>query len=165
MHAERFLQRSVPNVPLVQCSSQMSAPSTGVCTLETLSSVLKRTPIFTKSRRETQLTLLCGLQCSVQLFTDECTIYRSVHSRNIVFCAKGNPHFYEEQERNPAHVIVWAALSATHMFGPFLSHGSVSGHAYHNMLSELLVPQLQQAAIKNAVVRRSLHSRDPGLSA
>jgi hypothetical protein len=41
------------------------------------------------------------------LFTDECAIYRSVHSRNIVFWAKENPNFYEELERNPPHVMVW----------------------------------------------------------
>jgi hypothetical protein len=42
------------------------------------------------------------------LFTDECTVYRSVHSRNIVFLAKENTHFYEELERNPPHVMMWA---------------------------------------------------------
>jgi hypothetical protein len=40
------------------------------------------------------------------LFTDECAVYRSVHSRNIVFRAKENPHFYEKLERNPPHVMV-----------------------------------------------------------
>jgi hypothetical protein len=64
------------------------------------------------------------------LFTDECAIYRSVHSRNIVFWAKENPHFYEELERNPHHVMVWAGLSATHMFGPFFFHGSIIGQTY-----------------------------------
>jgi hypothetical protein len=53
------------------------------------------------------------------LFTDECAIYQSVHSQNIVFLAKENPHFYEELERNPLHVMVWAGLSATHVW-PFL---------------------------------------------
>jgi hypothetical protein len=32
------------------------------------------------------------------LITDECAIYRSVHSRNIVSCATENPHFYEGLE-------------------------------------------------------------------
>jgi hypothetical protein len=63
------------------------------------------------------------------LFTDECAIYRSVHSRNIVFWAKENPHFYDELERNPPHVMLWAGLSATHMFGPFFFQGSVTGQA------------------------------------
>jgi hypothetical protein len=70
----------------------------------------------------------CFLQRSV-LFTDECAIYRSVHSQNIVFWAKENPHFYEELERNSPHVMVWAGLSAAHMFAPFFFHGSVTGHA------------------------------------
>jgi hypothetical protein len=37
------------------------------------------------------------------------------------------------------------------MFGPFFLHGYVSGQAYHNMLNEWLVPQLQQAGIKDTV--------------
>jgi hypothetical protein len=82
------------------------------------------------------------------LFTDECAIYRSVHSRNIVFWAKENPHFYEKMERNPPHVMVWAGLSSTHMFCPFFFHGSVTGQAYHDRL----VPQRRQAGIKDAVV-------------
>jgi hypothetical protein len=40
------------------------------------------------------------------LFTDECAIYQSVHSQNIFFWAKENPHFYEELERNPPHIMV-----------------------------------------------------------
>jgi hypothetical protein len=99
MHAERFLQRSVPSVPVMLCSSQMS-----------------------------------------------------VHSRNIALWVKGNPHFYEEVERNPPHVMVWVGLSATLMFGPFFFHGSVTGRVYHDMLSEWLVPQLKQAGIKDTVV-------------
>jgi hypothetical protein len=55
---------SVPNVPVVQCSSQMSVLSIGVCILETLSLGLRRTPIFTKSWREPHLTLWCGLVCN-----------------------------------------------------------------------------------------------------
>jgi hypothetical protein len=55
------------------------------------------------------------------LFTDECAIYRSVNSRNIVFWAKQNPHFYEELEKNPPHVMVWAGLSATHVWPYLLS--------------------------------------------
>jgi hypothetical protein len=38
------------------------------------------------------------------------------------------------------------------MFGPFFVHDSVTGHAYHDMLREWLVPQLQQAGIKDTVV-------------
>jgi hypothetical protein len=105
MHAERFLQRSVSNVSLVQCSSQMSVLSTGVYVLETLS-----------------------------------------------LGAKKNPHFYEDLERTPRHVMVWAGVSVTRMFGPFFFHGSVTGRVYHDMLSEWLVAQLQQEGIKDTVV-------------
>jgi hypothetical protein len=106
--------------------------------------------------------------CGAVLFTDECTIYRSVHSRNIVFWAKENPHFYKDLERNPPQVMVWAGLSATYMFGPFFFHGSIILQAHHNMLSEWLVPQLQQAGSKDTVVLQldrapphfALHMRD-----
>jgi hypothetical protein len=110
MHAERFLQRSAPNVP----------------------------------------------------FTDECAIYRSVRSRNIVFWAKENPHFYEEMEKNPPHVMVWAGLSATHMFGPFFFHGSVTEQAYHDMLSEWLVPHKDTVVLQldGAPPHFALHVRD-----
>jgi hypothetical protein len=37
-------------------------------------------------------------------------------------------------------------------FGPFFIHGSVTGQAYHDMLSEWLVAQLQQEGIKDTVV-------------
>jgi hypothetical protein len=104
MHAERFLQRSVPNVPVVQCSSQMSALSTGVCIPETLSFGLRRTPIFTKSWSDTH------------------------------------------------HVMVWAGLSATHMFGPFFFTSFRYWTAYNDIISEWLVPQLKQAGIKDTVI-------------
>jgi hypothetical protein len=37
------------------------------------------------------------------------------------------------------------------MFGPFFFHGSITGQSYHDMLSEWLVPQMQQAGIKDTV--------------
>jgi hypothetical protein len=54
------------------------------------------------------------------------------------------------------------------MFGPFFFHGSVTGQAYHDMLSEWLVPQLQQAGNQYTVVLQldgappqfALHVRD-----
>jgi hypothetical protein len=39
-----------------------------------------------------------------------------------------------------------------HTFGPLFFHGSITGQAYHDMLSGWLVPQLQQAGIKDTVV-------------
>jgi hypothetical protein len=38
------------------------------------------------------------------------------------------------------------------MFGSLFFHGSVTGQAYHDMFSEWLVSQLQQAGIKDTVV-------------
>jgi hypothetical protein len=55
-----------------------------------------------------------------------------------------------------------------HTFGSFFFHGSIAGQAYHDTLSEWLVPQLQQAGIKDTVVLQldgapphfALHMRD-----
>jgi hypothetical protein len=47
--------------------------------------------------------------------------------------------------------MVKAGVSATHIFGPFFFHISITGQAYHEMLSEWLVPQLQ-VGIKDTVV-------------
>jgi hypothetical protein len=54
------------------------------------------------------------------------------------------------------------------MFGPFFFHGSVTGQAYHDMPGKWLVPQLQQAGIKDTVFLQldgaqphfALHVRD-----
>jgi hypothetical protein len=81
------------------------------------------------------------------LFTDECAIYRSSHHRNVVFWRKGKPHFYEEIENNPPHVMVWAALSAIHLIGPFFSNGFVTQHSYLDMLRQWFVPQLHVLGI------------------
>jgi hypothetical protein len=59
--------------------------------------------------------------------------------------------------------MLWCGLDC-----PFFFHGFVTGQAYHDMLSEYLVPQLQQACIKDAVVLQldgarphfALHVRD-----
>jgi hypothetical protein len=103
-------------------------------------------------RKDTYRALLAALLSQsargAVLFTDVCAIYRSVHSRNIVFWAEENPHFYEKLERNPPHVMVWAELSSTHMFCPiFFFHDFVTVQAYHDRL----VPQRRQAGIKDAV--------------
>jgi hypothetical protein len=76
--------------------------------------------------------------------TDECAIYRSSRSRNVYFCSKENPHFHEESENNPPHVMTWAGTSARHIFGPYFFEGSVNQHTYLAMLRDWLVPQLER---------------------
>jgi hypothetical protein len=53
-----------------------------------------------------------ALSRSRVLFSDECAIYRSSHMRNVVFWSKENPHYVQELERNPPHVMIWAAVSS-----------------------------------------------------
>jgi hypothetical protein len=50
------------------------------------------------------------------LFMDECVIYRSSRSRTVFFWGKEEPHFFEKAEHNPPHVIIWAGMTASHLF-------------------------------------------------
>ena len=53
------------------------------------------------------------------MFSDGCGIYRSSRNRNVNFWAKDNPHFYEEIELNPPHVMIWAGMTSDHLLGPY----------------------------------------------
>lgn len=81
------------------------------------------------------------------LFSDECAIYRSAKARNIYFWSKENPHFYEELEHNPPHVMIWAAMSATHLIGPYFFDGAVNQIAYLTMLRDWFIPHLQDRGL------------------
>lgn len=85
------------------------------------------------------------------MFTDECAIYRSSRSRNVYFWGKENPHFFQEIERNPPHVMVWAGMTQTHLFGPYFFDGSVNQDSYLHMINDWLIPQLRNARIQNNV--------------
>jgi hypothetical protein len=39
--------------------------------------------------------------------------------------------------------MIWAAISARHIFGPYFFEGSVNQHTYLTMLRDWLVPQLE----------------------
>lgn len=77
-------------------------------------------------------------------FSDECAIYRSARARNVYFWSKQNPHYYEELEHNPPHVMIWVAMSAKHLIGPYFFDGVVNQHTYLAMLQEFFVPELQR---------------------
>jgi hypothetical protein len=50
------------------------------------------------------------------LFSDECTIYQSAKSRNVYFWSNENAHFFQELENNTQHVMIWATVSAKHLW-------------------------------------------------
>lgn len=54
------------------------------------------------------------------------TIYRREKARNVYLWSKTKTHFFGEVERNPPHVMVWAAVSATSLIGPYFFDGAIN---------------------------------------
>ena len=77
------------------------------------------------------------------IFSDECAIYRSSRSQNIVLWSKQNPHYGEEMRHHPPHVIVWVEIISEHLFGPYFFDGPVNHFNYLAMLKYWFFPQLQ----------------------
>uniref|UniRef100_H3A326 Tc1-like transposase DDE domain-containing protein n=1 Tax=Latimeria chalumnae TaxID=7897 RepID=H3A326_LATCH len=84
-------------------------------------------------------------------FSDECAIYRSDRKRNVFFWSKENPHYMEEIEHKPPHVMMWAALNARHVISPYFFNGSVNHKSYLEMLQNWFVPELDALGIKQDV--------------
>ena len=82
------------------------------------------------------------------IFSDECAIYKSSRARNVVFWSKENPHFYDELENNPPHLMIWAALDSRHLFGPFFFDGVVNQLRYLDMLQTWFLPLLREHGIE-----------------
>jgi hypothetical protein len=47
--------------------------------------------------------------------------------------------------------MIWAGISATHIFGPYFFEGSVNQHTYLTMLRDWLVPQLERMNLTGEV--------------
>ena len=84
-------------------------------------------------------------------FSDECAIY-SEGKGYLQTCmwSKANPHFYEQVRQNPPKVMVWAAMSAKHLIGPFFIDGGVTAESYGHMLRTEFVPALEAKGILRA---------------
>jgi hypothetical protein len=50
-------------------------------------------------------TFLNSTCCLEVLFADECEIYHSIHSRNVVFLVQVNLHFMVELQHKPNHCL------------------------------------------------------------
>ena len=85
------------------------------------------------------------------IFIDECAIYQSSRSQNIVFFFKRNPLYREEVEHHPARVMVWGAMNNKHLFGPYFFDGSVNHLNLLAMLENWFIPQLQSLGIESNV--------------
>jgi hypothetical protein len=77
-------------------------------------------------------------------FTDECAVYAEGRGNaNLSFWSKENPHFWEQVQQHPPSVMIWAAISATHLIGPFFISGSVTSQSYIDMLRNQFLPVLR----------------------
>jgi hypothetical protein len=73
------------------------------------------------------------------VFTDEYANYCSSRSCSVFFWGKEIPHFFEEFEYNPLHVVIWARMTASHLFGPYFFTGSVDHASYLQMINDWLI--------------------------
>lgn len=77
-------------------------------------------------------------------FSDECAIYTSARPSNVVMWSKENPHFWQQVEQHPPKVMIWAAMSAQLLIGPFFIHGRVDAARYIQLLREEVIPELER---------------------
>lgn len=77
-------------------------------------------------------------------FSDECAIYLSSKGSNVVIWSNENPHYWEQVQQNPPHVMVWAAMSASQLLGPYFIEGVMDSERYVQLLREQFMPDLQQ---------------------
>ena len=87
-------------------------------------------------------------------FTDECSIYADGKSKTVVW-AKENPYYYEQIKQYPPHIMVWCAISAKCLIGPFICHGRITSENYIQMLQDQFLPALRQQRIHNEICSSS----------
>jgi hypothetical protein len=58
------------------------------------------------------------------VFSDECAVYRSGQSGKVVFWSKENRNYFEELERSPPHVVIWAGVESKRLYGPYFYDGT-----------------------------------------
>ena len=81
-------------------------------------------------------------------FTDECAVYAEGKGQvRISMWSKQNPHFWEQVKQHPPTVMVWAAMSAECLIGPFFLEGGVTADNYIQMLRDEFIPALQARRI------------------
>ena len=88
------------------------------------------------------------------IFTDKCSIYADGKSKTVVW-AKENPYYYEQIKQYPPHIMVWCAISAKCLIGPFICHGRITSENYIQMLQDQFLPALRQQRIHNEICSSS----------
>ena len=81
-------------------------------------------------------------------FSDECAIYAEGKGAiRLSFWSKENPHFWEQVTQHPPTVMVWAAMSAKWLIGPYFLTGGVTAASYIDMLRSQFIPELQRKGL------------------
>jgi hypothetical protein len=60
------------------------------------------------------------------MFSDKCVVYRSGQSETVVYWSKENLNYFEELERSPPHVVIWAGVESKRLLLAYLLHGALS---------------------------------------
>lgn len=67
----------------------------------------------------------------------------TVNRHNCVYWAPDNPHVHVDKAVNLPGLTVWCGLSSRGLIGPFFFEGTVTGHAYLDMLQTRILPAIQ----------------------
>jgi hypothetical protein len=80
------------------------------------------------------------------LYSDEAKFYLNgcVSSSHAFYWCTENPHERQQRSMDQRVVMVFMAISASHVFGPYFFEDSVNQVSYRNMLQQHLLPDLQR---------------------
>jgi len=85
-------------------------------------------------------------------FTDECAIYGDGNSRSFIW-AKENPRYYEQIQQYPPQAMIWCAISAKHLIGPFVCQ-RVTSETYIQMLQDQFLPEVRRRRLKDYIFQQ-----------
>jgi len=81
------------------------------------------------------------------LFSDDCANCCIARDRNVVFWSQENPHFTQELEHNPPHVMACTGVPSDHVIGPYLFNELVNTASNLAMWEMWLKPQLRDRGL------------------
>ena len=83
-------------------------------------------------------------------FSDECSIYLTTGSQNLVMWSNENPFYQEQVKTYPPSVMIWAAMNENHLIGPFFIDGKVTAASYLEMLKNEFYPEIVRRGLKRS---------------
>ncbi len=80
------------------------------------------------------------------VWSDEASFHISgvMNRHNAVYYSTDNPHVILQRRMKEPGVMVWGAMTVDGLVGPYFFDGSVTGASYLEMLSDFLLPRLQE---------------------